>query len=130
MQYSSTKTVNQLYLSADCVANSGGSAPDVNVSVNGSSPCDAVATFAENFDLVTTPALPQCWTKVGTEGSASTQTSGSLSAPNCMYIYAFSGTYGATVAMTELTNLGAATHRLKFRLRANLLLEEWFRLVT
>ncbi|MBK6964144.1 MAG: hypothetical protein IPH20_09400 [Bacteroidales bacterium] len=101
------------------IANSGGSAPDVNVSVNGSSPCDAVATFAENFDLVTTPALPQCWTKVGTEGSASTQTSGSLSAPNCMYIYAFSGTYGATVAMTELTNLGAATHRLKFRLRAN-----------
>jgi len=36
-----------------------------------------------------------------------------------MYIYAASGTYGATVAMTELSNLGAATHRLKFKLRAN-----------
>lgn len=101
------------------ILNSGGSAADVNVAVTGTSPCDLVTTFTENFDALTTPALPQCWTKVGTEGSASTQSSSSLSSPNCMYIYAASGTYGATVAMTELSNLGAGTHRLKFRMRAN-----------
>jgi hypothetical protein len=101
------------------IVNSGGGATPVNVAVIGSSPCDVVATFTENFDLLTTPALPQCWTKVGAEGSATTQSTNSFSAPNCMYIYAASGTYGATVAMTELSNLGAATHRLKFMLRAN-----------
>ena len=81
--------------------------------------CDAVTTFSENFDGVTTPALPVCWAKVGTEGSASTQTSGNFSAPNCLYIYAGSGTYGATVTMPPLSNLGAGTHRLTFKLRAN-----------
>jgi len=82
--------------------------------------CGTVTSFTENFDAVTTPALPLCWTKVGTEGSAYTQTSGSYSSPNCMYIYAYTGTYGATVTMPQLSNLGAGSHKLTFKLRANL----------
>ncbi|HRQ85453.1 MAG TPA: GEVED domain-containing protein, partial [Flavobacteriales bacterium] len=48
--------------------------------VSFTTPCNAVTTFTENFDGVTTPAFPACWAKVGTTGSANTQTSNPASA--------------------------------------------------
>jgi hypothetical protein len=80
--------------------------------------CDAVTAFNENFDGVTTPALPGCWEKVGTSGSAYTQTTSPSSAPNCMYIYGSSGSM-PVVAMPKVSNAGAGTYQLRFKLRAN-----------
>ena len=80
--------------------------------------CETVSTFTQNFDAVTTPNLPTCWAKVGTGGSASTQSSSSNSAPNCLYLYSSGTSYGI-VSVPQLTNLGDNTHRLKFYARAN-----------
>lgn len=81
--------------------------------------CEIVTEFAENFDIVTTPALPSCWLKVGTGGSVSTQTSSHLSSPNCLYLYSSGSSSIATVAMPSISNAGANTHYLKFNARAN-----------
>ena len=81
--------------------------------------CSAVTSFIENFDTVTTPSFPGCWAKIGTLGSASTQTTNPNSAPNTLYMYGSSGTAQAVVAMQPVSNLGAGTHRLRFNMRAN-----------
>lgn len=59
--------------------------------------CTAITTFphAENFDGVTTPNLPTCWSKQDVNGVTSvwnSTTSNPLSSPNCVYI-----TYNTTV---------------------------------
>ncbi len=105
----------QFHIRADC----GGTYSPWIGPVSHTTECDAATSLTENFDAVTVPALPACWKKVGAEGSASTQSTGSSSSPNCLYIYAGSGTYGATVTMPPLSNLGAGTHKLTFKLRAN-----------
>ncbi|MDD4149807.1 MAG: T9SS type A sorting domain-containing protein, partial [Bacteroidales bacterium] len=79
--------------------------------------CDLVTEFTENFDFVTTPALPSCWFKVGT-GTVNTQTHNNLSTPNCLHLYSSSPTSVATVAMQKVSNAGANTHYLKFKARA------------
>lgn len=82
--------------------------------------CSLVSSFFENFNSVTTPALPLCWYKVGTTGSVSTQTSNSLSTPNCLYIYSSSTSAIAMVSLPPVNNAGANTHQLRFMARANL----------
>ena len=99
------------------VTNVGGSAT-VNVQVTGASPCDPVTEFTENFDAVITPAMPPCWKKVGSSGSAYTQTTSPYSVPNCLYIYGYSGAK-PVVSMPPVSNAGAGTHQLKFWLRGN-----------
>jgi hypothetical protein len=79
----------------------------------------ALTTLNENFDGVTTPALPSCWSKVGTPGSVSTQTTGALSTPNCLYMFSSSGTTIAMISLPRLENTDASTHRLRFSARAN-----------
>lgn len=81
--------------------------------------CSTVTAFTENFDGVTTPGFPSCWAKVGTTGSVSTQTANPNSAPNTLYMYATSGTTRPVLAMQPVSNLGAGTHRLRFNMRAN-----------
>jgi hypothetical protein len=82
-------------------------------------PCAAVTDFTENFDGVTAPALPQCFVKVGSLGSANTQSSTSSSTPNCLYIYAVSQTTQPVVSLPPVSNLAANDHWLRFKLRAN-----------
>ena len=77
-----------------------------------------VTSFTENFDGVVAPAFPGCWAKVGSLGSASTQTTSANSLPNCLYIYSSSSTSLAVVKMDEVSNLGAGTHQLRFNMRA------------
>ncbi|HRQ86322.1 MAG TPA: fibronectin type III domain-containing protein, partial [Flavobacteriales bacterium] len=81
--------------------------------------CASVATFSEDFDGVATPGFPACWAKVGTTGSASTQTSNPSSAPNTMYIYASTTSSLPVVRMQSVSNLGSGTHRFRFNMRAN-----------
>jgi hypothetical protein len=85
-----------------------------------STACEVVTEFNENFDALTTPALPACWAKVGTTGSVYTQTSNNFSAPNCLYIYSTSTSSIAMVSLPEVSNAGAGTHWLRFQGRANL----------
>lgn len=82
-------------------------------------PCTAVTNFVENFDAVTTPALPSCWAKVGTTGTVNTQTTNNASAPNCLYIYSSSTSNIALVSLPPVSNLAAGTHRLRFKARAS-----------
>ena len=82
-------------------------------------PCDAVTNYTENWDGVTAPALPDCFYKVGTLGSVYTQTSNPSSSPNTLYIYATSLTTQPTLALRPVSNAGANTHWLRFKLRGN-----------
>ncbi|MBK6347556.1 MAG: hypothetical protein IPF68_16815 [Bacteroidales bacterium] len=55
-------TSNTLY--SGNIANSGGGASSISVALTGISPCDAMALpVSEDFNAVTTPNLPDCWTK-------------------------------------------------------------------
>jgi hypothetical protein len=91
----------------------------VGLNANAKTLCGSSTSLSENFDAVTVPNLPDCWVKVGTGGSASTQASSANSAPNCLYIFSSSSTSLAVVALPPLSNAGAGTHRLRFFARAN-----------
>ncbi|MCG2612038.1 T9SS type A sorting domain-containing protein [Flavobacterium sp. SM15] len=81
--------------------------------------CSSVTDFTESFDTVTAPAMPSCWQKVGANGTVNTQTGSNNSAPNTLYVYSGSGTNQAVVRLQPVSNLGAGTHRLKMKMRAN-----------
>ncbi len=81
--------------------------------------CSVSSAFAQNFDAITTPALPDCWYKVGTGGSAYTQTSNSNSSPNCLFVYSSSSSSTAVISMPPVDNAGAGTYRLRFKIRGN-----------
>lgn len=84
------------------------------------SPCSQVSDFSQNFDALTTPALPTCWTKVGTTGTVNTQAGTFASSPNVLYVYSSSATAIAMVAMQPLSTLQSGAYRLKFKARSNL----------
>lgn len=79
--------------------------------------CANVTAFTQNFDGVTASAMPDCWAQVGTLGSCYTSTTTPVgSAPNTIYFYG-STTAAPTMRMQPVSNLGAGTHRLKFKMR-------------
>lgn len=79
--------------------------------------CSNVTAFTQNFDAST--ALPSCWEKVGALGSCSTSTSTPVgSAPNVIYFFGTS-TSAPTMRMQPVSNLGAGTHRMKFKMRSS-----------
>ena len=80
--------------------------------------CNAVTDFTEDFDGIL--ALPVCWAKVGTGGSANVQTSTTTtSPPNNLYFASWSTTSLSVVSMIPVSNAGDGTHRLRFRARSN-----------
>jgi hypothetical protein len=97
-----------------------GSEYSTGVTAFAKTPCSIVTAFSQNFDGVATPALPDCWFKVGTTGSVSTQTSNNFSPPNCLYIYSSSTTAIAMVSLPPVSNAGAGTHQLRFMARASI----------
>ena len=103
------------YVRPDCGSGNQGSW----ISVIFTTQCGIVTDFSQNFDAVVTPALPPCWTKVGTQGLANTQTTNPNSGPNTLYIYGSSATAQAVVAMPAVSNAGAGNRQLKFSMRAN-----------
>ncbi len=81
--------------------------------------CTPVTAYFQNFDAVTTPALPSCFSKVGTGGIANTQNTNANSAPNTLYLYSTSTSSQAVVSLPPVSNAGAGTYQLRFSLRAN-----------
>ena len=81
--------------------------------------CTNVTSFVQNFDGVGSTTLPSCWEKVGAAGSCYTSTATPTpSAPNVIYFYG-STTAAPTMRMQPVSNLGAGTHRLKFKIRSS-----------
>ena len=85
--------------------------------------CVAVANFNQNFDGVTTPALPGCWNKI-LSGASSFATLGTVnfassSAPNGVDLYNSDSAATSKIMLVSpiLSNLSAGTHRLKFKAR-------------
>ncbi|WP_407402689.1 T9SS type A sorting domain-containing protein [Chryseobacterium sp.] len=82
-------------------------------------PCGLVADFTQDFDSITPAALPSCWAKVGTTGTAYTQASTAMSGPNVLYIYSSTATNIAMVSMSPLSTLQSGAYKLKFKARSN-----------
>ena len=83
--------------------------------------CDSYTDLDENFDAVTAPALPNCWSKYTSPSYASqtvtTYATGPYSSPNCARLYNSTATLPADAPMLitpQLSNLGDGTHRLHF----------------
>ncbi|WP_290839088.1 GEVED domain-containing protein [Flavobacterium sp.] len=87
--------------------------------------CAPVTTFSENFDSVTTPALPACWSKIirGTSTNLQFATVNTVttnfSAPNGVNLYnsGIETTDEVILVSPYLSNLNAGTHQLRFRAR-------------
>lgn len=87
-----------------------------------SSGCVGITEFSENFDNVTAPDLPTCWTGllngVGVSESSSVTTADvdAYSPTNMVSLYNADAASTANVALVSpnLSNLSAGTHRLKF----------------
>lgn len=89
--------------------------------------CNAVGTINQNFDGVTTPALPDCWSKIlrgatlSTFATVTTTGTTTNSAPNSAALYNSSSATTTTddiiLVSPVLSNLSAGTHRLKFYAR-------------
>jgi len=83
--------------------------------------CADVTEFSENFDSVTTPQLPVCWSElissgVSSSASVETSTSADASAPNGVRLYnSFSTTGDVILVSPSVSNLAANTHRLKLK---------------
>ncbi|MXN93350.1 hypothetical protein GR160_19170, partial [Flavobacterium sp. Sd200] len=89
--------------------------------------CTAVSDFYENFDGVTSTALPNCWTKIITSATSSTPTinvttTDASSLPNNVSFYGNGAdtdlaTTKIILVSPELTNLSSGTYRLRFKAR-------------
>lgn len=85
--------------------------------------CVAVTTLNEKFDTVNEPGLPSCWKKIlrgtGLSTGALIQTSSydAISFPNSVFLFNEDSTNPSDVILVSpnLSNVGAGTHRLKFR---------------
>ena len=83
--------------------------------------CADVTEFSENFDSVTTPQLPDCWSGLISSGVSQyayveTSTSADASAPNGVKLYNYSSTTGDIILVSpRVSNLAANTHRLKLK---------------
>ena len=97
---------------------SGVSSSPWSVGVNFLTACALITSFTENFD--SSLSIPICWAKVGTLGSSNVQANAtSSSTPNLLYIYSGSTASQAVVSTAAVSNLGAGTHRFKFKMRGN-----------
>lgn len=114
----SSDTDYEAYVRADC----GGSDYSNWIGpVNFTTPCAAVTSFSENFDGVTAPDLPNCWSAILENVSASsyvqTSTNADNTAPNGIQMYSSYGdvsTDNMILVSPYVSNLNAGTHRLRF----------------
>jgi hypothetical protein len=114
-------TLYEVYVRADC---SGGSFSTWSGPITFRTLCNSVGTINENFDSVTTPALPDCWSKIlrgatlSSFATVTTTANTTNSAPNSAALYNSSSATTTTddiiLVSPVLSNLNAGTHRLKF----------------
>lgn len=101
-------TAYKIWVRSDCGNGAYGAwAGPINITTQ----CNEVTAFTEGFDASTN--LPNCFKKIGTEGSIFVQNSGTgaFSAPNNVNMY------GSVLAMPPVSNGNTGTHRLKFKAR-------------
>ena len=108
------------YIQSNC----GGDTSSWSSAISFITSCDSVTDFTENFDAVSTPDLPLCWSSIvienatGTDPAVGTSTSADSSAPNGVRLYNGSGsvtTPNDVILISPLLNsLQAQTHRLRF----------------
>lgn len=117
----SPNTTYYIYYQADC---GGGDTSAWVGPVLGETPCVAIDSFSENFDTVSTPDLPDCWSSIIDNGASSfatvtTSTSADNSAPNGVSLYNSSSVSTSNIMLVApvLSNLNAGTHRLRFTAR-------------
>ncbi len=114
----SASTTYEYYVRADC----GGS--DYSLWVGPfefTTACASVTTIDEDFDGVSTPDLPNCWSKF-ISPSYSSQTVETFAtspntSPNCARLYGSGSSTAATAPLLIspfVANLGAGTHQLRF----------------
>lgn len=94
--------------------------------------CVGVPTFSENFNTVTTPVLPLCWSKllrINTTGSTANVTTisgtNAYSAPNAVSMYNGSSTVAnnddVILVSPPVSNLAAGTYQLSFYAKNSIL---------
>lgn len=114
----SADTNYKVWVRSSCGSNDGAWIGPVSFAT----PCLPIATFNENFDSVSTPNLPACWTKIltgpGLSEYAYVQTSSAevSSNPNSVSLYNSSSQPTATIMLVSpnLSTLSLGTYRLKF----------------
>lgn len=112
-----SNTAYEVYVRADCGGDYGAWIGPLDFTTA----CTAVSDFSENFDAVSTPDLPNCWSSVIDNGASSfasvtTSTSADNSAPNGVSLYNYNSTSTSNIMLVspELSNLGDGTHQLRF----------------
>ncbi|NHN25399.1 hypothetical protein FIA58_006900, partial [Flavobacterium jejuense] len=115
-------TTYDYYVQADC---GGGDLSLWSGPYTFTTACVAVDSFNENFDGVTTPALPTCWSKLidngaSTYATVTTSTSADNTAPNGVALYNSDSPSTANIILISplLSNLSDGTHQLRFFARA------------
>ncbi|CAM4382990.1 T9SS-dependent choice-of-anchor J family protein [Flavobacterium terrigena] len=117
------QTVYYLHVRSECSGSTYGNWSTISFTTA----CSSITDFNENFDAVTTPALPTCWNKILSGATISnfatvgTVNFVSASAPNGVDLYNSnsSATDNIMLITPMLSNLSAGTHRLKFKARNN-----------
>lgn len=111
-------TAYEYYVRADC---GGSDYSDWAGPYSFTTACVSVSTFNENFDGVSTPNLPSCWTalleNVSVSSYIKTATSADNTAPNGIEMYSSYGdisTDNIILVSPIVSNLSAGTHRLRF----------------
>ncbi|MFD2909348.1 T9SS type A sorting domain-containing protein [Flavobacterium ardleyense] len=106
----------EFYVRADCGSGelSGWNGPSTFTTA-----CTSVTSFNQGFEGTTGALFPTCWTKVGTAGTAYTQTSTAITGARNLYIYSTGASSRPVVSMITVSNANAGTHRMAMKVRAN-----------
>ena len=115
-------TSYDFYVQADC----GGDSSTWTGPYTFTTACVAIDSFNENFDGVTTPDLPACWSSLMDNGASTyayveTSTSADNTAPNGVTLYNDDSNSTANIMLISplLSNLSDGTNQLRFFARAS-----------
>ncbi len=81
--------------------------------------CGTVTSLNEGFESTTGVIFPNCWAKVGTNGSAYPQSSTGITGAKNLYMFTSAAASPAIVRMPTVSNASAGTHRMNMKVRAN-----------
>jgi hypothetical protein len=111
----SVNTTYYVWLRSDC----GGTFSAWNGPFTFTTACVSVTDFVQDFEATTGAIFPNCWSKVGTTGTAYTQASTGITGARNLYMYSGSSTSRPVVAIQAVSNANAGTHRMRMKVRGN-----------
>ena len=113
-------TTYDIYIKTDCSSGGTSAYSLLTGPLSATTECDFVTSFYEDFESSPSATIfPTCWAKVGTQGSASINTTNGVAGSKGLYMFSSSTTNQAVVKSVGVSNLGAGTHRLRFKLRSS-----------